>query len=151
VNLVHPPLSQYTAGGPEALVDGLPGDADWRTGGWLGFQDTDFIAQVDLGRARRVQRLGVSFLQDQRSWIWMPREVVWSVSEDGETYREVGRGTTDVADDADGVHLRTVSVAVEADNVRFVRVHARNFGTIPQWHAGHGGAGFIFVDEIEVD
>ena len=34
---------------------------------------------------------------------------------------------------------------------RYVRVFAKNFGTIPDWHLGHGGEGFIFIDEIWVE
>ena len=144
-------LSQYTAGGSEALVDGLPGDANWRTGGWLGFQGVDFVAEIDLGEVQPVRALGANFLQDQRSWIWMPTEVTFSVSEDGTTYREVGRASTDVAEDAQGVHLRAVTTTVDVDDVRFVKVHATNYGTIPEWHPGRGGEGFIFVDEITVE
>jgi predicted alpha-1,2-mannosidase len=151
VRLSHEPLAQYTAGGPEALVDGLPGDSDWRTGGWLGFQGVDFVVEIDLGASRRVGRLGARFLQDQRSWIWMPTEVVFLVSEDGTTYREVGRGSTDVAEDAPGVLVRSVSTDADASNIRFVKVHARNYGTIPDWHLGGGGEGFIFVDEITIE
>ena len=80
----------------------------------------------------------------------MPTEVVFSVSSDGTDFREVGRASTDVPDDAQGVHTRTLTVAANAADVRFVRVHARNYGTIPEWHLGRGGEGFIFVDEVVV-
>ena len=35
--------------------------------------------------------------------------------------------------------------------VRYVKVFAKNFGTIPSWHLGAGGEGFIFIDEIWVE
>ena len=31
---------------------------------------------------------------------------------------------------------------------RFLKVFAKNYGAIPQWHEGFGGQAFIFVDEI---
>ena len=51
---------QYTAGGDEGLIDGFRGGLNWRTGGWQGYQDTDFEAVVDLlaERERRVLRFG---------------------------------------------------------------------------------------------
>ena len=152
VELASVPNPQYTAEGPLALIDGLRGDANWRTGGWMGFQYTDFSATVDLREPRPVRRAGASFLQDQRSWIWMPSEVVVSVSDDGVEFREVARLSTDVAEDADGVVLR--DVVVEPDTppvVRHVRIDARSLGTIPDWHPGRGDGAFVFVDELIVE
>jgi predicted alpha-1,2-mannosidase len=144
------PNPQYTAGGPPALIDGLRGDPNWRTGGWQGYQYTDFEATVDLGSERPLQRLGASFLQDAKSWIWMPSEVVLSVSSDGTDFREVARLTGDVADDAYGNILRDWVMEVEGVEARYVRVFARNYGTIPDWHPGRGEGAFIFIDEILV-
>ena len=31
---------------------------------------------------------------------------------------------------------------------RYIKIKAKNFGTIPSWHEGAGGEGFIFIDEI---
>ena len=31
---------------------------------------------------------------------------------------------------------------------RYVKVYARNIGTIPAWHPGAGAPGFIFIDEL---
>lgn len=33
---------------------------------------------------------------------------------------------------------------------RYVKVIAKNYGTIPEWHPGAGGEAFIFVDEFWV-
>ena len=150
VELGREPNPQYTAGGPLALIDGLRGDANWRTGGWLGFQYTDFEATVDFGKARSVRHAGASFLQDQRSWIWMPKEVVISVSDDGSRFREVGRAKTDVPEDAQGVLVEEVVADVGAVHARYLRIQARSLGPIPVWHPGHGDNAFIFTDELLV-
>ncbi|MCQ2175624.1 MAG: GH92 family glycosyl hydrolase [Bacteroidales bacterium] len=141
---------QYNAGGDEGLIDGGRGALNWRTGGWQGYQGTDFTAVVDLREKRAVSRISAGFCQDARSWIWMPSEVVYSVSDDGLNYTEVYRETTPVASDDMTVQIWDCdsSVSVEA---RYVKVFARNFGTIPQWHPGAGYDAFIFIDEIMVD
>jgi len=139
------------AGGPLALVDGLRGDANWRTGGWLGFQYTDFSATVDLGKRLPVRLAGASFLQDQRSWIWMPSAVIVSVSDDGERFRPVAQLSSDVPAHAPGVILRNMVAQLDGVVARYVRIHAKNFGTIPDWHLGRGDGAFIFVDEILID
>ncbi len=33
---------------------------------------------------------------------------------------------------------------------RYVKVVAKNFGKLPEWHQGFGGDAFIFVDEITI-
>jgi hypothetical protein len=33
---------------------------------------------------------------------------------------------------------------------RYIKVIAKNFGKLPEWHQGFGGDAFIFVDEITI-
>ena len=139
--------SQYTAGGPEGLIDGRRGGINWRTGGWQGYQDTDFRAVIDLRRVRPLKKVGAGFCQDARSWIWMPREVLFEASEDGEHYREIAR----IANKVEEKDLKVQTWDCEARanvKARYIRVSAVNIGTIPEWHPGAGYPGFIFIDEI---
>ena len=147
ISILSPCSSQYTAGGPEGLIDGRRGGVNWRTGGWQGYQDTDFEAVVDLRSVRKLSLLGAGFCQDARSWIWMPREVSFAVSEDGVAYKEVARVRTPVAERDLQVQVWDCEVPVSV-NARYVRVHAVNIGAIPEWHPGAGYPGFIFVDEL---
>ncbi len=158
ITLAHSPSPMYDAGGPLALIDGLRGDGSWRTGGWHGYRYTDFEATVDLGRRQPIQRAGASFLQDVRSWIWMPSSVVIEVSDDGKTFRPVTRIAAGVADDEEGLIRRDLiadfdaSVAdFDAVEGRYVRILARNYGIIPDWHPGRGDGAWIFVDEILIE
>ena len=146
------PNSQYTAGGPSSLVDGLRGPEDWRVGGWQGYQESDFEATVDLLEPRAVQSVGAGFLQDVRSWIWMPAEVEFEVSLDGTTFEPVGSARPRAADDRYGVVIEDLKAQLSKPRqARYIRVRARNYGTIPDWHPGRGNRAFIFVDELHVD
>lgn len=143
----HP---NYHGGGPEALIDGLRGAGNWRLGGWQGYQGTDFEAIVDLGSKKPVRKVAAGFVQDVRSWIWMPVEVVFSVSDDGSNFREISRvkNTIPVTD----YEMRTADLGAKVStSARYVKVKAENFGTIPPWHLGAGGQAYIFVDEIIVE
>ena len=140
---------QYTAGGPEGLIDGFRGGLNWRTGGWQGYQDTDFEAVVDLRAVLPVSQVGAGFCQDARSWIWMPRWVEFSVSDDGEHFTPLAR--VDNTMDERDYDVRIWDCEVPADaQARYVKVFAKNIGTIPAWHPGAGSPGFIFIDEIWV-
>ena len=142
---------QYTGGGDLALADGVRGGRDFRTGAWQGYQGQDFEAIIDLGRAKQVSRVGAGFLQDSRSWIWMPREVTFELSEDGASFRQVASLANDVSDRTEEVITKDFALAITPRRARYLRVRAKTYGTIPRWHAGAGGSAWIFIDEIVVE
>jgi len=131
------------------LIDGLRGGINWRLGGWHGYQGTDFEAVVDLGSVQQIQSIGAGFVQDIRAWIWMPVEVSYYISSDGENFNRVARILNTVANDDFTPVLRELSAPVNR-RARFVKVKATNFGVIPQWHLGAGNDAYIFVDEIVI-
>lgn len=147
INSIYNP--QYTAGGPNGLIDGLRGSVNWRLGGWQGYQDQDFEAVVDLQAAKNIKTVEVGFLEDIRAWIWYPTELVVEVSSDGDKFVPFGKFTYTGPDNDYTVKVKDFAVNGSA-KARYVRVRAKNFGVLPEWHLGAGGAAFIFVDEILV-
>ena len=140
---------QYTAGGPDGLIDSRRGGINWRTGGWQGYQDSDFEAVVDLRSNKHIKKISAGFLQDARSWIWMPLEVVFSVSQDGVDYKQIAAIPSPVAERDMNVQTWECSTAAN-DKARYVKIFARKFGNIPEWHPGAGYPSFIFIDEITI-
>ncbi|PKP45600.1 MAG: glycosyl hydrolase family 92 [Bacteroidetes bacterium HGW-Bacteroidetes-11] len=140
----------YSAGGPEALIDGLRGAGNWRLGGWQGYQGTDFEAIVDLGSKKPVRKVAAGFIQDVRSWIWMPKEVSFFISDDGINFKEIANIKNQVAADDYEMHVTDLGAKVIVSG-RYIKVKAVNFGTIPAWHLGAGGQAYIFVDELIVE
>jgi hypothetical protein len=152
VELAAEPSPQYRAGGVLSLIDGLRAPTAWRIGGWMGFRPDDLVATIDLGSVRGVRRAGGSFLQEQRSWIWLPREVTVSVSLDGKRFVEAGRATHDVPPDTEeAVRRDLVADFAGEKEARYVRIEATSLGTIPAWHLGAGEPAWIFVDELIVE
>ncbi len=140
-------LRSYSAGGDEGLIDGARGPLSWRTGGWQGYQSTDFAAVLDLKEERQISEVGVGFLQDARAWIWMPRYVEFSVSSDGKTFVPAGRLDCTVEPTDMTVQVWDATLPLDCA-ARYVRVVAKNPGTIPSWHPGAGGEAIIFTDEF---
>ncbi len=144
---------QYTAGGNNGLIDGLKGDVDWRKGRWQGFQGQNFEVIIDLQKVTAIDTVIIGFLEDRRSWIFMPNEVLVYGSNDGVKF-DFMTSTSDINDPKDK-DLDTQRKSLEFDlNVkyqyRYIKVKAINYGKLPAWHPGAGGDAFIFVDEIEV-
>jgi predicted alpha-1,2-mannosidase len=142
--------SQYTGGGDFALIDGIRGTKNWSSGGWQGYQGTDFVAVVDLGSVQPVSKVGAGFLQDAGSWIWMPSRVEFELSMDGKTFEPSLSIANEVSERQEGVVTRDFVKSISPRNARYIRIRAVNFGKIPAWHPGSGGDAWIFVDEIIV-
>ena len=144
--------NQYNAGGNDALIDGIMGTKDFRTGTWQGYWDEDVVATVDLGKQRQVSTVSVNFLQDQRSWIFYPTEVECLVSEDGINYNTLGTYVVDSTKPSEDAMIRTFSFKRPATPSRYVKVIAKKLGVLPEWHLGykHDGRSWIFVDEITI-
>ena len=141
---------QYAAGGLKALIDHQRGGENFRTGSWQGYYGVDLVATVDLGASKRINRLAGSFLQEQRSWIWMPTEVEYFVSDDGKKFRSVGKVTNDVPLDYDDAVIQEMAVRPRT-NARYVKMVAKTLGTCPDWHVGAGEKAWIFCDELVIE
>ncbi|WP_291108905.1 GH92 family glycosyl hydrolase [Flavobacterium sp. UBA6195] len=142
---------QYHAGGPEGLLDGVLGTENWRKGDWQGYQSQDFEAVVDLKEVKSVSEISARFLQDQRSWILMPTKVDYYISDDNVNFMFFGsvNNTLDPKLEENTI-LNFTSNEIKGKKARYVKVIAKNFGKLPEWHQGAGGDAFIFIDEITI-
>ena len=141
---------QYEAGGVKALIDHLRGGENFRTGAWQGYYGVDLIATVDLGQSKKINRLAGSFLQEVYSWIWMPTEVEYFVSDDGKNFRSVGKVKNEVPIDADGAFIQEMEVRPRT-NARYVKMVAKTIGICPEGHVGAGQKAWIFCDELVIE
>jgi hypothetical protein len=137
----------YTAGGPEALIDGVIGTVNWRTGEWQGYYDRDFEAVVDLGQSKEIHYVGIHVLQDISPWIIYPKELQVFTSEDGIRYVEAGRINTAEKTEAGPATTKEQGSDFNTRG-RFVKLIAVNGGKLPAWHESAGNGSHLFIDEI---
>ena len=148
ISLKHEPSPRYYGGGPMSLVDEEAGSHQYNDGRWLGFEEQDFEAVVDLEQIRDIQYIGIRFLQNQDAWIFFPTEVSFYLSENGETFTPAGETQMLVPKPDRNVKIRVMDLEPGNKAARYVRIVARNIGFCPPWHSGAGGKSWIFVDEI---
>ena len=143
--------NQYNAGGDNALIDGIVGAEDFRTGIWQGYFDTDVIALVDLGKIKNINEIEVGFLKDQRSWIFLPTNVEYYISDDGKKYERITTPKMKKINESEKVEIEKVKAKV-SKKARFIKVIAKKLGKLPKWHLGykHDGRSWLFVDEIQI-
>ena len=128
----------YAAGGDDALVNGILGGWSYSDQLWQGFlKDIDLT--IDLEKETAIKNVGADFMQICGPGVFMPKQVIISVSNDGKEFTELAKIDHQVVKD-DAVTFKNFGWEGEA-NARYVRYQAeidRNFG------------GFLFVDEIVI-
>jgi predicted alpha-1,2-mannosidase len=142
---------QYTAGGPSGIIDGIYGDVNWRKGEWQGYQYQDFECVIDMKEKKPVKYVMMDFLQDTGPWIIFPAKVEIMLSDDGVNFRNAGSITHNISPkDYTPQTKKLEKEFAQPETARYVKLIARNFGKLPEWHEGKGDGAFIFIDEIEI-
>ncbi|HLU51278.1 MAG TPA: GH92 family glycosyl hydrolase, partial [Flavobacteriaceae bacterium] len=112
--------NQYNGGGNDALIDGIYGTQDFRTGTWQGYHNTDLIATVDLGKETRVESIGMNFLKDQKSWIFLPSEVIFLGSKDGKAFKKIASFDTESVTPSDNPEIKSYDYHLKGSDVRYI-------------------------------
>ncbi|MFH1279754.1 MAG: GH92 family glycosyl hydrolase [Candidatus Eisenbacteria bacterium] len=142
---------QYTGGGALALIDGVRGKPNFRTGAWQGYEGVDVEATVTLGGVYPIRRVAVSFLEDVGAWILFPKRVEIEISTNGTTWETLLDDTIETEEDYPEPNIREFAVDGLGAEAAYVRLRAKSMGDLPQWHRGAGGKAWVFVDEIAIE
>ncbi|RAJ18194.1 GH92 family glycosyl hydrolase [Olleya aquimaris] len=145
--------NQYNGGGNNALIDGIYGTKDFRTGTWQGYFDTDLVALVDLGSKKSTDSISVNFLQDQRSWIFLPSTVEILVSDNNIDFNSLGKYNVNNTKQSEEVLIQNYLFKLPPSwKTRYIKLKANKLGQLPKWHLGyiHDGRSWLFVDEITI-
>jgi len=151
VTLATPFADQYDGGGDDALTDDRWGSTNVGDGTWQGFEGEDLDAVIDLGQMTDIRSIRAGFLEANGSWIFLPREVTFSIAGEDRVFEIVATITLPVPEEQQPSATRSISTEVSGKTARYVRVVAKNIGTLPAWHSGAGGRAWLFADEIQVN
>ena len=130
--------SGYAAGGDDALVNGIRGGWTYGDKLWQGFLKGVDVT-IDLEKETPIKEVNADFMQICGPGVFMPKQVIVSISNDGKEFTELAKVDHQVVKD-DAVTFKTFGWTGEA-NARYVRYqasHDEQFG------------GFLFVDEIVI-
>jgi hexosaminidase len=142
---------RYPAAGVTALTDGLRGTNNHRDGLWQGFLGNDLDLIIDLGKEMPINSVQTNFLQNQRSWIFLPVVVEYSLSSDGKKYHSFNEVPNKIAPKEEQVFIQPFNFQFMVNTkARYIRVKAKNLAKCPAWHEGSGEPCWLFVDEIAV-
>lgn len=105
---------------------------------------------IDLGEKRKIKTIRTHFLQDQKSWIFLPTAVNILVSNDNINFEQVGQQKIPLLKDVD-VDISTINADFLSRAIRYIRIEAASIQKCPEWHIGHGGPTWLFIDEVEAE
>lgn len=131
--------ASYSAQGDKTLTDGIRGDWTYSDGAWQGFISRNRLdVTIDLETETEINSISADFMQMVGPEVFLPVEVIISVSSDGTDFTELARITHEI------VKSDTIErMGWQGDTcARYVRVQA---------HAGKEFGGWIFTDEIVVE
>lgn len=141
---------EYNGGGDKALINGIYGTANWKTGDWQGYQGQDFEAIIDFKENKKFSEISSDYLQDSKAWIMFPKKVEYYTSNDGKDFKLIA--TENIATNVFDYEIQTKKVTsrISPTEARYLKVKAYFYGKFPVGHQGVGGNAYIFIDEIDV-
>lgn len=151
IKLNTPYEQQYSADGPDGLIDELHGTTNWHKGNWQGYQKTDLDVVIDMKQMKYIRKVSMEFLQDTRAWIVMPKKIKVELSIDGTNYIEAFSGENFLQIEDMLAQIKNVVASFPSSAARYVRIRAEQYGKLPSWHEGAGGDTHIFIDEIGIE
>lgn len=149
IKIVTPFEPQYSAGDDAALINSLTGAVEWRKGNWQGYR-TNMEVVIDLKELATISKVSANFLQDTRSWIIMPRQVIVETSTDGKKFTQAYSGGNYLPVEDMTIQIKKVEANITPVKARYIKLKAIQFGKMPAWSEGAGGDTHIFIDEIYV-
>lgn len=149
VSLESDASPKYPVGEGSALTDGLKGINDYHFN-WLGFEGPDMVAVIDLEERTEFSKVEVGFLQEIKSWVFLPEQLDIYTSEDGHDFKHIGTIPNEIDEKKNGTFTKSFNAEIDSVNARYIKVVAKNKGICPMWHPGAGNPAWIFCDEITI-
>ena len=141
---------EYTGGGSAGLIDGIRGAVDWRKGNWQGYQNVDLDALIDMQEIKTISKFSGGFLQDTRSWIVVPRQIIIEVSTDGKQFKQIYSGENYLPVEDLNAQVKNIEGSFTPVSARYVHIKAIQYGKLPAWHESAGSPTHMFIDEIDI-
>jgi hexosaminidase len=149
VTITATPNEKYPGqNGAFSLVNGVWSHKGLSYPDWLGWIGSDMEATIDLGAPTSFSSVKMHTLDQNGSWVYLPKNVEVLVSNDGKNFRPVGQSAEFVKDT---LTMGFITVSFPTQKSRYIKVVATNYGTIPEGKPGAGTKAWLFADELLVN
>jgi len=145
VEYLIPYSDSYSGAGSFNLTNTLRGSKNFHDGNWQAWLYTDMEVVIDFEKPEKIKQVTLGSMENQGPDIYFPTAIVVSVSNDGQSYEEVGRIDRPFAQNSQ-VELKDFVIDFTKRDARFVKVRATNLKKSPK-----GSDSWLFVDELLID
>jgi hexosaminidase len=151
ISLNVPPHAAYSAGGKEALLNGVSGsDSRYGDKEWLGFWGDDLEITIDFEKETEINSVSLRFYDANGQWIYAP-EII-----DLQVIQNEGQLQLSTAMFQKNENSNIVDVILELSekNTVFskqIKLIIPSFGTISEGKQGAGNKAWTFIDEIIIE
>jgi hexosaminidase len=139
------PSKYYNKGGGFVLVNSESGKVPRVNEQWLGWSGDDLEVTIDMERIQEFNTVEIGFLKEELNWIYLPKEAVLFVSDDGNNFKEIKS-----IEQKDFLNERTAVFNLNNIKTQFVKILAKNNGKIKTGMPGAGEDAWLFSDEIKI-
>ncbi len=142
---------KFSRNGLCVLTDGIRASSLFSDGYWTGVEGEDLEVLLDLGKETEITKISAGFLESQGHWIFLPLQVEFSLSNDGQEFHAAKTvAGQDLLPNENRV-INDFTISYETEICRYIRLKAKSIKTCPEWHKGAGGKTWLFIDEIIVE
>lgn len=149
--LLTKPDPNYTYSGASMLVDGVYGDNNYRSGKWIGIQNGQLVAIIDLLQPTKLTELSFNSNVVTGDWIFDVYSYKIEASNDNKSFNLVKE---EVLGNSLTKHWEGIiphKITFNETNTRYVKITLNPLAKMPKWHGGAGNKAYLFIDEISLN
>ncbi len=131
----------------DVLLDGKLGYHDYSSGQWIGQEGKDLEFVIDLNTIKHISKISADYLYASGNWIFNPKALEVSFSNDGKIFGRVQEVTLPTQKDTEENATGLLTIKVNKDS-RYIKINIKGIGNCPKGHPGAGFPAWFFIDEI---
>ena len=140
-------------GNIRTLIDLARAGAESSDRAWLPVEKADLDVVLDLGQVRTVEEISLGCLENHSARIFSPASVEITLSTDNKDFQPAVTEAYPAPEAGRPAALKTLTFDLKKAQARYLRIKAKNIGTLPKWHtsaAAQNPAAIMNFDEITV-
>lgn len=145
------PDNRYKDDNHKLLINQERGEADFRTGSWVGFRENRMECLLRFVSPTPVQSITLSMLVDVSSYIMPAQNIeIWGGNEP-KNMKLLGRIVPEQPTMVKPSAPKGFECKFNTTTVNYIKIIGNPVAKLPAWHAGKGEKAWIFVDEVLVN
>ncbi|TXH21127.1 MAG: beta-N-acetylhexosaminidase [Chitinophagaceae bacterium] len=151
ISLQTKPSESYPGDGAFTLVNGIINQVGLQNSSqFLGFSGDDCEAHIEFEKLIPINKIVISTIESEGSWIYNPKQFEISYSVDGKNFSTLIFDQNKVLKKLRNDYNYDFSINTDISSAKYLKVTVKNYGLIPDTLPGGGHKAWLFLDEIAV-